>query len=84
MTKLIEILVLSLLCTTSFALKTNNHKFLDKIVSRIDETVKHVESFFHLSKTPNQAEVSEDQPKLWAVLVAGSNGYYNYRHQVAK
>lgn len=25
---------------------------------------------------------SSDQPQLWAVLVAGSNGFYNYRHQV--
>lgn len=23
------------------------------------------------------------EPKLWALLVAGSNGYYNYRHQVS-
>lgn len=23
----------------------------------------------------------DDQPKLWALLVAGSNGFYNYRHQ---
>jgi legumain len=24
---------------------------------------------------------SEDPPKIWALLVAGSNGWYNYRHQ---
>nr|BAF51711.1 tick legumain [Haemaphysalis longicornis] len=23
----------------------------------------------------------DDEPKLWALLVAGSNGYFNYRHQ---
>ena len=22
--------------------------------------------------------------KIWVLLVAGSNGYYNYRHQVSK
>lgn len=27
------------------------------------------------------AAVGDDQPKLWALLVAGSNEYYNYRHQ---
>lgn len=82
MTKLFKLIVLSLLCTTSFALKINNNKFLGKVVTRIDETVKRVESFFHHSKTPNHDETpTADQPKLWAVLVAGSNGYYNYRHQ---
>jgi legumain len=27
------------------------------------------------------ATVGEDKPKLWALLVAGSDGWYNYRHQ---
>jgi legumain len=27
------------------------------------------------------AALADDKPKLWAVLVAGSNYYYNYRHQ---
>jgi legumain len=27
------------------------------------------------------AAVGEDKPKLWALLVAGSNEWYNYRHQ---
>jgi legumain len=27
------------------------------------------------------ALAASDEPKLWALLVAGSNGYYNYRHQ---
>jgi legumain len=27
------------------------------------------------------AVLADDQPKLWALLVAGSNYYYNYRHQ---
>lgn len=25
---------------------------------------------------------AEEESKHWAVLVAGSNGYFNYRHQV--
>jgi len=25
---------------------------------------------------------SESNAKIWVLLVAGSNGYYNYRHQV--
>lgn len=27
--------------------------------------------------------VLENGGKIWALLVAGSNGYYNYRHQVS-
>lgn len=77
-----NLLLLLFLCSSSLALKSNNHKFLGKIISRIDETVKNVESFFHHSKTSNGDDTPEDQTKLWAVLVAGSNGYYNYRHQV--
>lgn len=61
------------------ALSKSNHKFLDKIVSRADETVKSIESIFH-KKIVNDSNAA--QPKQWAVLVAGSNGYYNYRHQV--
>lgn len=76
-----NLLLLLFLCSSSLALKSNNHKFLGKIISRIDETVKNVESFFHHSKTSNGDDTPEDQTKLWAVLVAGSNGYYNYRHQ---
>ena len=25
---------------------------------------------------------ADDSKKIWVLLVAGSNGYYNYRHQV--
>lgn len=47
------------------------------------------ELFFHIQRedveVPNElAEPKgsvEEGPNLWAVLVAGSNGYYNYRHQ---
>ncbi|KAI9561023.1 hypothetical protein GHT06_011979 [Daphnia sinensis] len=60
------------------ALSKSNHKFLEKIVSRADETVKSIESLFH-KKVANDSNAA--QPKQWAVLVAGSNGYYNYRHQ---
>ncbi|KAL1472714.1 hypothetical protein MTO96_022858 [Rhipicephalus appendiculatus] len=30
---------------------------------------------------PENSAEQDDQPKLWALLVAGSNGFYNYRHQ---
>lgn len=33
-----------------------------------------------LSRTPYK--VNNGSGTIWAVLVAGSNGYYNYRHQV--
>lgn len=61
----------------------NNHKFLGNIVSRVEEKVKNFESFFHGEKDKNvDTQDSPSNPKQWAVLVAGSNGYYNYRHQV--
>jgi legumain len=47
-------------------------------VSRAEETVQNIESLFHKEKQKNATA----EPKQWAVLVAGSNGYYNYRHQV--
>uniref|UniRef100_A0A023GN93 legumain n=1 Tax=Amblyomma triste TaxID=251400 RepID=A0A023GN93_AMBTT len=34
-----------------------------------------------LSLTSALAHAHSDEPKLWALLVAGSNGYFNYRHQ---
>jgi legumain len=60
------------------ALSKSNHKFLGRIVSRAEETVQNIESLFHNEKPKNATA----EPKQWAVLVAGSNGYYNYRHQV--
>lgn len=62
------------------SLSKSNHKFLGKIVSRAEEAVQSIESLFHKEKLNNAS--AENQPKQWAVLVAGSNGYYNYRHQV--
>ncbi|XP_046633726.1 legumain-like [Daphnia pulicaria] len=59
------------------ALSKSNHKFLGRIVSRAEETVQNIESLFHKEKPKNATA----EPKQWAVLVAGSNGYYNYRHQ---
>lgn len=32
-------------------------------------------------EVPTESNRSEDSVKLWALLVAGSNGYSNYRHQ---
>jgi len=61
----------------------NHHKFLDKIVSRVEETVQKFESIFNINHANEKSNSDETtDPKLWAVLVAGSNGYYNYRHQV--
>ncbi|KAI1701628.1 peptidase c13 family domain-containing protein [Ditylenchus destructor] len=31
--------------------------------------------------TQNSEDSDNDSPKIWALLVAGSNGWYNYRHQ---
>ena len=63
------------------ALNKQNHKIVDKIVSRFEETVQKLESIFKHHKTSENNEETAN-PKVWAVLVAGSNGYYNYRHQV--
>ena len=55
-------------------------QFLTKSVSRVEETVHKLASILGLD---NNSDAKRDaQPKIWAVLVAGSNGYYNYRHQV--
>lgn len=63
--------------------KNSNHKFLPKVVTRIEEKVHNFESYFHIKKSKNGVTGSNSsEPKQWAVLVAGSNGYYNYRHQV--
>ena len=71
-------LVSSLLLSV-VALNKNNHRFLGKVVSRVEEAVHNFQSIIHKEKSDNG---SGSQPKQWAVLVAGSNGYYNYRHQV--
>ncbi|KAH7962126.1 hypothetical protein HPB52_014532 [Rhipicephalus sanguineus] len=34
-----------------------------------------------VAAAPEKSPERADEPKLWALLVAGSNGYYNYRHQ---
>ncbi|KAH7962929.1 hypothetical protein HPB52_018776 [Rhipicephalus sanguineus] len=34
-----------------------------------------------VAAAPEKPPERADEPKLWALLVAGSNGYYNYRHQ---
>ena len=62
------------------SLSKNNQKFFGRIVSRAEEAVHNIESLFHKEKLSNAS--ADAQPKQWAVLVAGSNGYYNYRHQV--
>ena len=62
------------------ALIKNNHNFLGRVVSRAEETVQNIESLFQKEKPKNVT--ADAEPKQWAVLVAGSNGYYNYRHQV--
>jgi len=38
-------------------------------------------TFVCLALTFCLASAAEDQPKLWALLIAGSNYWYNYRHQ---
>lgn len=66
--------------TVSALSKQNHPQFLTKTVSRVEQAVHKLSSIFGL---PGNSDVKRDaQPKLWAVLVAGSNGYYNYRHQV--
>lgn len=71
-----------ILCVSLCQGLNNNHKFVDKIVSRVEETVQKFESLFNINhaKDKNNSDETADT-KLWAVLVAGSNGYYNYRHQ---
>ena len=55
----------------------DNHKIIDQL----KDTVHKVESLF--KQDPEvPATPAEDDVKLWAVLVAGSKGYSNYRHQV--
>ena len=56
----------------------DNHKIIDQL----KDTVHKVESLFKHKDPEAPATPAEDDVKLWAVLVAGSNGYYNYRHQV--
>jgi Peptidase C13 family len=58
----------------------DNHKIIDQI----KDTVHKVESLFnHKAPEVPATHAEDDDVKLWAVLVAGSNGYYNYRHQVS-
>ena len=78
------ILCASLLCfQVTLGLNKQNHKFVDKIVSRVEETVQKFESIFNINHANEKSNSDETaDTKLWAVLVAGSNGYYNYRHQV--
>jgi len=38
-------------------------------------------TFVCLALTFCLASAADDQPKLWALLIAGSNYWYNYRHQ---
>ena len=74
------LLVFSICLLTVSALNKNNNHFFGKIVSRAEEAVQKFESLIiHRNKTDKN---SDSQSKQWAVLVAGSNGYYNYRHQV--
>jgi len=56
----------------------DNHKIIDQL----KDTVHKVESLFkHKEPEVPATHAEDDDVKLWAVLVAGSNGYYNYRHQ---
>ena len=68
---------------TVSALNKNNANFFTKTISRVEETVQKLGSILGLTNSnPVVPSVTADSPKIWAVLVAGSNGYYNYRHQV--
>lgn len=79
---LVQILFVAVLYfQLALGLNQQNHKFVDKIVSRFEETVQKFESIFNIKHSKENNEDTVD-PKVWAVLVAGSNGYYNYRHQV--
>ena len=73
-------------CTFSFPVlglnKNDNHKYLPKVVTRIEDALKNLDSIFHGAKPEGKDPSNPNQPKQWAVLVAGSSGYYNYRHQV--
>jgi len=48
------------------------------------QSVNHRDEAGPQHKAHNLAELpmsNNNQTQLWALLVAGSNGYYNYRHQ---
>jgi len=75
-------LSLVVLCISSSAntfVKTNNHRF-SHLTSQVKGFGHRFETFFQHKKEINNEETSA-QPKLWAVLVAGSKEFYNYRHQ---
>lgn len=80
--KFVLVAIISCTFAVTVSALSNHHgpQFLTKSISRVEETVQKIGSILGLTK-PNPVEPVA-KPKLWAVLVAGSNGYYNYRHQV--
>ena len=57
-----------------------NH-FWSDVKSQVKKYGHKFETLF-LNKKEVVIEGDSGSPKVWAVLVAGSNGFYNYRHQV--
>ena len=63
------LLIFAFLTGTIGLTKKNNHQILSGPVKLLGHNNEHID------KPTNST-------KQWALLVAGSNGYYNYRHQV--
>ncbi|CAB4305079.1 unnamed protein product [Prunus armeniaca] len=47
----------------------------------LPESVKEID--FSADGENGSPSTAKDKGKRWAILMAGSNGYYNYRHQVS-
>jgi hypothetical protein len=67
--------IISAICCLSFAVAANPGE-RDKTLRYFPNQAKIVDALGLGSGGENQ------QGEHWAVLVAGSNGWYNYRHQV--
>jgi len=52
------------------------------IKSQVTKFEHEFETFFQKNKNLSEDKIHKS-PKVFAVLVAGSNGFYNYRHQVS-
>ena len=51
---------------------------------QVDEYYDNEEGVRNDNEASRRAPLSpQEESQLWAVLVAGSNGFYNYRHQVS-
>lgn len=67
----VVLVLLSLLCTVRVSCRRN-------IAGDVIKLPSEASKFFHASD-----DVDDDSlGTRWAVLIAGSNGYWNYRHQV--